>query len=207
MKKWLALLLTALLLLSASALSGSETAETVEFISERAAYSMRIPADFIPASDSYINLLRTRIRNGNVTGISEEDLNVIQEQFRTIDFSKMDMILDRTLNGNINIQTVNTGVPGSMYPEVKGLLDETNIESYAAIGLTEDDITTYEMESHGNYSWYHMSVSYLGRAVEQYMVADENGLAYLITFTDIGQEDIELVLSTFRFVEPTAEEE
>lgn len=207
MKKWLALLLAVLLLLSASALSEGETVEAVEFVSERAAYSMMIPADFIPASDSYINLVRTRVRNGNVTGISEEDLDVIQEQFSISDFSKMDMILDRTLNGNINIQTVDTGVPGSLYPEVKSLLDETNIESYTTLGLTEDDVSTYEMESCGNYNWYHISVNYLGRAIEQYMVADENGLAYLITFTDIGKEDIELVLSTFCFEEPTAEEE
>lgn len=199
MKKLLVLLTAMLLLLTVSASAETATVENVLYTSENANYSMMIPEDFLPVDDSYIEMVKSRIEKGLLPGVDEEMLAGMQTSLASVDLSQMDMILSRTLVGNINIQVQYMGVPGSLLSVYKDQLDEVNIKSYAVAGVTSDNITTHDVEEIGNYNWYHLSCSMLGREIEQYIAADETGLAYILTFTGIDEADMELILTTFQF--------
>lgn len=201
MKKYLALLFAVLMLFTSFAFSESVTVEAVEFVSEHANYAMMIPADFVPVNDSFISMIESRISNGQLEGIDADQIQQLQNALNGVDLSSLDMILSRSLTGNINIQVQSIGIPGSMLPDVKAQMDASNIASYATIGVSEDSITTYDMEEYGNYNWYHLSCVLLERDIQQYITADENGTGYILTFTGIEEPDIDLILSTFAFKE------
>ncbi len=199
MKKLLILLTAVLLLLSVSASAETMTAETVLFTSDKANYSMMIPADFIPVGKSYADMIKTRIEEGELPGIDDEQLAQMQATMKDADYSKFDFILSRTLVGNINIQAQDYGIPGSLLPLYKDELDDINIDTYAGIGVSREDITTYDMEEIGHCNWYRLSCTIFGRDIDQYITIDESGMGYLLTFTEIDETDIELILSTFQY--------
>lgn len=199
MKKLLVLLTAALLLLSGIASAESQTAEAQLYTSENANYSMMIPADFIPVNDSFVSMVESKIKNGDLPGVDSDQLARMQASLANVDLTQLDMILDSSLTGNINVQVQNIGIPGSMLPFVKTQLDASNLASYAAVGVDSENITTYDMEQIGHYTWYHLSCIMLEREIQQYIIADEDGLGYIVTFTGIEAPDIELMLSTFLF--------
>ena len=199
MKKLLILLTAVLLLLSVSVSAETMTAETVLFTSEKSNYSMMIPADYIPVNDTFTDMIKTRIVEGKLPGVSDEQIAGIQEAVGNADLSNLDFILSSNLIGNVNIQVQNFPVPGSMLPLIKEELDEVNIETYTAAGIGVKCITTHDMEEIGNCNWYHLSCTILGRDIEQYIAVDEAGTAYILTFTQIDEADMELVLSTFQY--------
>ena len=199
MKKLFVLLTAVLFLFSIAASAETMTAETVLFTSEKANYSMMIPADFIPAGNAYVEIIKNKVAEGKLPGVDDQRIAQIQNIAANADLSQFDFILNGTLNGNINIQAQYYGIPGSLLPLYKDQLDEVNIEAYADIGVSRKNITTYDMEEIGHYNWYRLSCSLLGVDVDQYITVDESGMGYILTFTGIDEADMELMLSTFQY--------
>ncbi len=109
--------------------------------------------------------------------------------------------------GNLNIQDTSFGMPMKTVALMKDTLDETFSKQYASMfDIAEDAVSTYDIETIGNYQWYHidvaMSLMGVDVVIRQYItvVGAENN-AYIVTFTGIDEAEVLYMLENIAFAE------
>ena len=195
--------LLAALMILALLLPAAGLAKTMEGIN--APYSVMMPERAIQLTPDLLRELAQMITENpeymQENGLTEELLN----SFGALDLSMIDMYFLNAVDGsNITV----TGQDTQFYTnaDTEAIMEAMREQAYSsfisALGLTEEDITeTGVMETdYGKMFGYHIDVQFGTRQMSMwdiYMLADNHYL-YEIAFTNVPDDDVAQILSTFK---------
>lgn len=164
-------------------------------------YHFDVPADFIPMNSetmkSYFDSDATQQSLAVAMGL--EDASQLAAYFDAIQASNMMVVYDSNLAANLNIQATTASLTMKQMVQMKSLLDASIIQQYAALGVSEEDITFLDIQTIGDHQWYGVKLVFYGMNM-QTMITVENGCQYTITFTLLDDAVVQTVLESFQVV-------
>lgn len=202
MKKFLTLLLAAMLLLALTpALAETTAAEPQLLTSPDGSYTIEVPADFIPVNaETMMTLLSDEAMQqliDQVMGLT--DASQMWDYIELLDANNMMIIYGPDMYSNLNVQAAQTPLTMEQMVLLKDLLDQTIIQEYASVGVSEEHISLLPIQEVGGRSWYTLQVEYAGMQLRQWMTV-ENGVQYAFNFASIDPQVITSILESFTIV-------
>lgn len=202
MKKFLTLLLAAMMLLALMpALAETTAAETQLLTSPDGSYTIEVPADFIPVNaETMMTLLSDEAMQqliAQVMGLT--DASQMWDYIELLDASNMMIIYGPDMYSNLNVQATKTPLTMEQMTLLKDLLDQTIIQQYASVGVSEEHISLLPIQEVGGRSWYTLQVEFAGMQLRQWMTV-ENGVQYALNFGSIDPQVMTSILESFTIV-------
>ncbi len=193
MKKTLTLVLALMLLVSCACAEVT----TCTFVSQTGLFTYSYPDGYFPLNGS----IMTELLNDPEAqqAIAETGLNM--EAFAALDFSTLEYLYAPDFVGDLNVNVaVGAGLSMDLLVLLQDTLMDTFRQQYAAMGINTDALEFCGFPVFGENSYFCYTLNYLGVTVEQYIICDEAGNMYYLTFTDFDEAAKDMVLSSFAFV-------
>lgn len=198
MKKRLSLLMALLMLLLCTA-SAETTVQPQTLTSPDGSYSFNVPADYIPMNSQTAKALFTTDEMQEMLAqmFGLDDASQLDAYFAVLEASNMLFIYSGDMMANMNVQTTEATMTMEMMVQFKDLLDSTIVQQYGALGATEEDVTLMDMQEIGGRQWYAIQVVLSGMKINSRMTIVD-GVQYTFTFSDMGDDVMQLVLESFQ---------
>lgn len=164
-------------------------------------YHFDVPADFIPVNSETMKsyFVSDATQQSLAVAMGLEDASQLAAYFDAIQASNMMVVYDSNLAANLNIQATTATMTMEQMVQMKSLLDASIIQQYAALGVSEEDITLLDIQTIGDHQWYGTKLVFYGMNM-QTMMTVENGCQYTITFTLLDDAVVQTVLESFQVV-------
>lgn len=175
-----------------------DAADLQTLVSPDGDYQFDVPADFIPMNSEVMKSLfdTDEMRQFMADMLGLEDASQLEVYFDTIQASNMMLVYDSELYANLNIQAAASDLTMEQIVQMKSLMDASIIQQYAALGVSEEDITLMDIQTIGAHQWYGVQLTFYGFSM-QTMLTVVNGTQYTFTFTAMEDADVQTVLESF----------
>ena len=192
MKKIFALVLALMLLVS----SACAEVTTCTFVSRTGLFTYAYPDGYIPLNAD----IMTEILADPEAQQELSDIGLNMEAFAALDFTTLEYLYAPDFIGNLNVNvTVGAGLSMDLLVLLQDTLMDTFRQQYAAMGISEDALTFCGFPVFGENSYFAYTLNYMGVTVEQYIICDEVGNMYYLSFTNFDEAAKDMVLSSFAF--------
>lgn len=193
MKKTLALVLALMLLVSCACAEVT----TCTFVSQTGTFTYEYPDGYFPINNDIMAEMLTDPEAQQELA----DMGLNMEALASLDFSTLEYLYAPDFIGNLN---VNINLDAGITMDTLMLLQDAFLDAfrqqYASMGISEDAITFIGYPSFGENTYFAYTVNYLGVTVEQYIICDESGNMYYLSFTNFDEAARDMVLNSFAFV-------
>lgn len=198
MKKMLSLIL-ALMLLALCPAMAENAVQTQLLSSPDGSYSIEVPADYVPMNaEAMMNLLKTEAMMELLAqSMGLENASQLQMYFEALEASNLLLVYSDDMSGNLNGQAVPYSLTMDQLVALKTMMDEVLIEQYISMGVAEEDIQVMDIQEIGGRRWYGMKLV-MADAPVMTMMTIENGIQYVLTFTEIDELVALSILESFK---------
>ena len=196
MKKILALVLALVLALMLLVSSACAEVTTCTFVSRTGLFTYAYPDGYIPLNAD----IMTEILADPEAQQELSDIGLNMEAFAALDFTTLEYLYAPDFIGNLNVNvTVGAGLSMDLLVLLQDTLMDTFRQQYAAMGISEDALMFCGFPVFGENSYFAYTLNYMGVTVEQYIICDNAGNMYYLSFTNFDEAAKDMVLSSFAF--------
>ena len=198
MKKLLSLVLALMMLMVCPVMA--ETA-TQTIVSPNGDYAFEVPQDYIPMDAEFMMgiLSAPEMQQVMAQMMGLEDASQLELYFELIKASNMVIVYGANMMSNLNVQTAESTLTMDLMVLLKSTMDAAMIQQYATLGVAEEDIQLMDIQEIAGRRWYGIQLTMAGMPMQS-MITVENGVQYTVTFTAIGEEDMQKILESFQIV-------
>lgn len=126
------------------------------------------------------------------------DISALQD----LDLTSGDYYYSEDFRRNFNVQVAaDSGITVDTLESMAEQLGLSLTEAYVEFGAAEEDCEAVGVEQIGERPFYVYRVVLLKQPLAQYITADANGTMYTLTFTNVEEEVVQAVLTSFQPVE------
>ena len=196
MKKIITLVLCVLLCFSTIAVA-EEAAAPQAVTSVTGLFTVELPEGYQALSTDLIQAAMDKFGSKELQN-ANYDISALQN----LDLTSGDYYYSEDFSRNFNVQVApESGITTDTLESMADSLGLSLTEAYVDFGAAEEDCEAVGIELIGERPFYVYRVVLLKQPLSQYITADANGNMYTLTFTNMEEEAVPAILTSFQLVE------